>query len=298
MPWWSQNGDAWQWSPRTRNTGSMVVQYLQTWWCWGRQNPFRHTTLVLTGTRPGRAGRRSCHQRIVHKWTFVSCSEISNICPHHQLLSRFKSMSWGQLQGGCNLCVQISLKSMCTCSPDRIEGKHHGTFNMACVQPEKAHQKKCGLLSNCRQHRRSPEELRTTSKGAFQLVSEIRASRPQQMNSEPSWTSINLKCSLGMWITPWTHFVKSKPIWGVNGASSANNISWQSLMHTLERAEISFHCRPGLECKPVNKPQQRDAHGSHSFPKSTSSSSAMAETQEATQQTKRQRAATERSEPL
>ena len=149
---------------------------------------------------------------------------------------------------------------MCTCSPDRVEGKHHGTFNMACVQPEKAHQKKCGLLSNCCQHRRSPEELRTTSKGAFQLVSEIRASRPQQMNSEPSWTSINLKCSLGIWITPWTHFVKSKPIWGVNGASAANNISWQSLMHTLERAEISFHCRPGLECKPVNKPQQRDAH--------------------------------------
>ena len=75
----------------------------------------------------------------------------------HQLLSRFKSMSWGQgpnLQGGCNLCVQISLKSMCTCSPDRIEGKHHGTFNMACVQPEKAHQKKWGLLSNCRQYRR------------------------------------------------------------------------------------------------------------------------------------------------
>lgn len=115
---------------------------------------------------------------------------INALCTNgHQLLSRFKSMSWGQgpnLQGGCNLCVQISLKSMCTCSPDRVEGKHHGTFNMACVQPEKAHQKKCGLLSNCRQHRRSPEELRTTSKGAFQLVSEIRASRPQQMNSEPS----------------------------------------------------------------------------------------------------------------
>ena len=65
-----------------------------------------------------------------------------------------KACLGGQLQGGCNLCVQISLKSMCTCSPDRIEGKHHGTFNMACVQPEKAHQKKWGLLSNCRQYRR------------------------------------------------------------------------------------------------------------------------------------------------